>query len=81
MRGLIGSLFIFIFLLSPCMSSAKKRKKKVYIVDFQDEFVEGHIKNPTIFHLFNKQQLEYDSLVDMKEDFLPELRRTAGEID
>ena len=81
MRSLIYSLCVFVFLLSPYMSSAKKRKKKVYIVDFQDEFVEGHIKNPTIFHLFNKQQLEYDSLVDMKENFLPELRRTAGEID
>ena len=61
--------------------SAQKRKGKVYTVDFEDEFIEGHIKNPTIFHLFNKQQLEYDKLVDLKEDFLPEMRRTAGEIE
>ena len=81
MKRLMYNILILIFLLSPFMSSAKKRKKKVYVVDFQDEFVEGHIKNPTIFHLFNKQQLEYDSLVDMKKNFLPELRRTAGEID
>ena len=60
---------------------AEKRKQRVYYLDFQDEFIEGHVKNPTIFHLFNKQQLEYDSLVDLRKDFLPELRRTAGEID
>ena len=58
-----------------------KKGKKVYTVDFEDEFIEGHVKNPTIFHLFNKQQLEYDKLVDLKKDFLPEMRRTAGELE
>ena len=73
---------ILIFLLFFNFSlSAQKRKGRVYTVDFEDEFIEGHIKNPTIFHLFNKQQLEYDKLVDLKEDFLPEMRRTAGEIE
>ncbi len=60
---------------------AKKGKKRIYTVDFEDEFIEGHVKNPTIFHLFNKQQLEYDKLVDLKKDFLPEMRRTAGELE
>jgi len=75
--------YIILFLLLFCVFSvsAQKRKGKVYTVDFEDEFIEGHIKNPTIFHLFNKQQLEYDKLVDLKEDFLPEMRRTAGEIE
>ena len=75
--------YIIVLLLLFCTLSvsAQKRKGKVYTVDFEDEFIEGHIKNPTIFHLFNKQQLEYDKLVDLKEDFLPEMRRTAGEIE
>ncbi len=77
--------FIFLivaFLLSSQFAAAvQKKKKRVFIVDFQDEFVKGHVKSPTIFHLFNKQQLDYDSLVDLKKDFLPEMRRTAGEID
>lgn len=74
---------VIVLILLFCTFSifAQKRKGKVYTVDFEDEFIEGHIKNPTIFHLFNKQQLEYDKLVDLKEDFLPEMRRTAGEIE
>ena len=67
---------------APFLSEAQtKKRKKVYTVDFEDEFIEGHVKNPTIFHLFNKQQLEYDKLVDLKKDFLPEMRRTAGELE
>ena len=75
-------MFAYIsFIVLYFFASAQKRKGRVYTVDFEDEFIEGHIKNPTIFHLFNKQQLEYDKLVDLKEDFLPEMRRTAGEIE
>ncbi len=74
-------LFLLALLFCVDLSSAQKKKGRVYTVDFEDEFIEGHVKNPTIFHLFNKQQLEYDKLVDLKKDFLPEMRRTAGEIE
>ena len=43
--------------------------------------LKGILKIQLFFHLFNKQQLEYDKLVDLKKDFLPEMRRTAGEIE
>ena len=74
-------LIVLSLLFCTLSVSAQKKKGRVYTVDFEDEFIEGHVKNPTIFHLFNKQQLEYDKLVDLKEDFLPEMRRTAGEIE
>ena len=72
--------FLFILIFSAPLAMAKK-KRKIYTVDFQDEFIEGHVKNPSIFQLFNKQQLEYDKMVDLKQNFLPEMRRTAGEIE
>ena len=74
-------IFLALLVLFCFSSLAQKSKKKVYTVDFEDEFIEGHIKNPNIFHLFNKQHLEYDKLIDLKKDFLPEMRRTAGELD
>ena len=74
-------VLLLILLFYAGSAFAQKKKGRVYTVDFEDEFIEGHVKNPTIFHLFNKQQLEYDKLVDLKENFLPEMRRTAGEIE
>ena len=73
-------ILAFVLIFSAPFALAKK-KRKVYTVDFQDEFIEGHVKNPSIFQLFNKQQLEYGKMVDLKQNFLPEMRRTAGEIE
>ena len=56
-------------LFSISVAMAKAKKKKVYVVDFEDEFIEGNVKNPTIFHLFNKQQLEYDKAGGFKKEF------------
>ena len=76
LTSVLGSFLLISFFAWP-----QKRKRKVYTIDFQDEFIEGHVKNPPIFHLFNKQDLEPKRLVDLKENFLPEMRRTAGDIE
>lgn len=57
-----------------------KRKKRVRI-DFEDELLEGNVSNPNIFHLFHKKQISYDRLIKMRKDFLPEMRRTGGELE
>ena len=57
-----------------------KRKKRVKI-DFEDELLEGNVSNPNIFHLFHKKQISYDRLIKMRKDFLPEMRRTGGELE
>ena len=74
-------VFFFLFCIFSADAQKTKRKKKIYTVDFQDELVQGHAKNPTIFHLFNKQQLEYEKMVDLRDNFLPEMTRTAEEIE
>lgn len=71
----------FIFLLFILSSVAEAKKRKIYTIDFQNEFVQGHVKNPSIFQLFDKQQLEYGKIIDLKKNFLPEMRRTSDEIE
>lgn len=58
----------------------KTRKKKRVKINFEDELLEGNVSNPNIFHLFHKKQISYGRLIKMRKDFLPEMRRTAGEL-
>ncbi len=60
--------------------SAKKKRQKRVMIDFQDELLEGGVSNPSIFHLFHKKQMDYGRLVTFRKNFLPEMRRTAREI-
>ncbi len=58
----------------------KTRRKKRVKINFEDELLEGNVSNPNIFHLFHKKQISYGRLIKMRKDFLPEMRRTAGEL-
>ena len=83
-------LKLYILFLSLCVlgfsgeTEAKNRKvkrKKRIMIDFQDELIEGDVSNPNIFHLFHKKQIKYSQLIRLRKDFLPEMRRTARELD
>lgn len=75
------SLLLFVFNFALHTEAAKRGKKKVYTVDFEDELIQGTVKTPSIFHLFSNRDLEHNKIIDVKQNFLPEMRRTAGELD
>lgn len=82
MKKYFSLLFITFSLTLTLFVDAKPRgAKRVYKVEFEDELVVGGVKRPDIFHLFKKQKLEYSKVIELKKNFLPEMRRTAGEID
>ena len=58
----------------------KRKRQKRVMIDFQDELIEGSVSSPSIFHLFTKKQLDYGRLIKLRKNFLPEMRRTAREI-
>ena len=85
-RDLFKFGVLTLILLSFCFSAVANKKKRVkkrkkVVIDFQDELLEGATSNPNIFHLFHKKQLDYGRLIKFRKDFLPEMRRTAREID
>jgi hypothetical protein len=59
-------------------SEAEEKKKAT--IDFEDELVEGELKNPELFYLLQKKQFNYKRLIKLRENFLPEMRRDAEDM-
>lgn len=62
------------------VQTTKDGKPKRTTIDFEDELVEGKTKNPELFYLLQKRQFNYKRLIRLRENFLPEMRKTSEEI-
>lgn len=76
---------LVIIILLPMVSmaqdkAAKAGDKKTTTVDFEDELVEGELKKPELFYLLQKKQFNFKRLIKLRENFLPEMRRTSEDI-
>lgn len=60
-------------------SKAEKDKRKTSI-DFEDELIQGEVKKPELFYLLQKKQFNFKRLIKLRDDFLPEMRRTSEDI-
>jgi hypothetical protein len=60
-------------------SRAAGDKRKTSI-NFEDELVEGEVKKPELLYLLQKKQFNFKRLIKLRENFLPEMNRTAEEI-
>ncbi len=49
-------------------------------LNFEDELVEGSAQKPELFYLFQKKNFNYTRLVKLRENFLPEMRKTAEDM-
>lgn len=61
-------------------STAIKMKERKQTINFEDELVEGSTQKPELFYLFQKKNFNYKRLIKVRENFLPEMRRTAEDI-
>jgi hypothetical protein len=61
-------------------SASKKLEQRKQTLTFEDELVEGTTTKPDLFYLFQKKNFNYKRLIKLRENFLPEMRRTSEEI-
>jgi hypothetical protein len=54
-----------------------ERKKTL---SFEDELVEGSTQKPELFYLFQKKNFNYKRLIKLRENFLPEMRKTSEDL-
>lgn len=61
-------------------SAASADSKKTTSINFEDELVEGEVKKPELLYLLQKKQFNFKRLIKLRENFLPEMNRTAEDI-
>lgn len=78
------SVFILIasLIFSGAPSWAQEQKaagasKKTTDINFEDELIEGEVKKPELMYLLQKKQFNFKRLIKLRENFLPEMNRTA----
>ena len=61
-------------------SSGIRKDQKKQTLNFEDELVEGATQKPELFYLFQKKNFNYKRLIRLRENFLPEMKRTSEDI-
>lgn len=73
-------LIVFTLLASVAAFAQKADAKKTTSINFDDELVEGEVKKPELLYLLQKKQFNFKRLIKLRENFLPEMNRTAEDI-
>jgi hypothetical protein len=58
----------------------KPKKEKKQTLNFEDELVEGATNKPELFFLFQKKNFNYNRLIRLRENFIPEMKKTSEEL-
>lgn len=74
--------FIAVLVLSiGAFAQKKKGKSKRTTINFEDQLIKGQNQKPDLLYLLQKKQFNYKRLIRLRENFLPEMRETATDIE
>jgi hypothetical protein len=67
---------------APSSGAPKSRTKgtRTQKLNFEDELVEGGTQKPELFYLFQKKNFNYKRLIKLRQNFIPEMRKTSEDI-
>ena len=64
----------------PTGGTSKESSPRKQSLSFEDELVEGSTQKPELFYLFQKKNFNYKRLIRLRENLIPEARRSAEDI-
>jgi hypothetical protein len=79
----ISVAFITVYLLIPSLVKADddtSKDQRKQTLNFEDELVEGGTQKPDLFYLFQKKNFNYNRLIRLRENFLPEMRKNSEDV-
>jgi hypothetical protein len=89
-RPLKWSIFFLALAVAGVLSSARawadntkvdsKKETHKQTLTFEDELIEGSTQKPELFYLFQKKNFNYKRLIKLRENFIPEMKRNAEDI-
>ena len=60
--------------------TTQSRNVKKQVIDFEDQLVEGEVSRSELMLLLQKKQYNLGRLIELREDFLPEMRRAKSDV-
>ena len=75
------AMLSFTFVAWPQGRVYAQQKQKRTNVDFEDQLVQGDVKKPELFYLLQKKQFNFGKLIKMRENFVPEMTKTAEDLE
>lgn len=88
---MLRKLFVLALLALPALAQERKGVKviqepdkvvvrKKTVIDFNDVTVEGELARPEGSYLLNRGRSRFDSLIRLRENFNPELQKSADNL-
>jgi hypothetical protein len=74
--NLIIAVAFFTLIFSGVNSYAENAKKRTNI-NFEDQLIRGEVQKPELFYIMQKKQFNFGRLIKLRENFLPEMRKTS----
>ena len=74
-------IFLMLVLAQPSFAQKKSGKTKRTTINFEDQLIKGQNQKPDLLYLLQKKQFNYKRLIRLRENFLPEMRETATDIE
>lgn len=56
------------------------KKSKRTEVNFEDQLIKGEVQKPELFYLLQKKQFNFSKLIKLRENFLPEMKKTSEDV-
>ncbi len=57
-------------------STNKKRTN----INFEDQLIRGEVQKPELFYILQKKQFNFSKLIKLRENFLPEMKKSAEDV-
>lgn len=80
LAALMLQLFSSSVVFAQTAGTAAAKAPRKQTLNFEDELVEGNVQKPDLFYIFQKKNFNYKRLIKLRENFLPEMRKTAEDV-
>jgi len=81
LKIILAGLMVSAFCISAqAQEKAGEKTEKKKTLSFEDELVEGSTQKPELFYLFQKKNFNYKRLIKLRENFIPEMRKTSEDL-
>lgn len=78
-RVFLFFLILIFFSQRPYAQDAKKNSRTTKL-NFEDELIRGDITSPDLLFILKSKDIDYGKLLNLREDFIPEMRETKHDI-